>query len=156
MKPCQATVLLLATLTLFAAGQARAAGPARSYLGAFSNVAISPLSGDCGGVSLQLWKLTDPAGRQKVTGTFFDASGSCPGAAAPIEAADVDPSTGRVHLRAVGTNGVVVAQFKGNIANGHARGSFGYGHQATGVIDGWEVVDLKRLSRREWKRLGGQ
>jgi len=128
---------------------------ARTFIGVFSNVAVSAQTGDCDGISIQLWKLRDDTGNQKISGSFYDAGGGCPGALWPISEAIFDASTGRIQLVATEGSERMVLAFKGTIESKRMKGEIGFGNGATGEIDNWSAVELKRLSTKEWKRIGG-
>jgi hypothetical protein len=156
MKVRNLLFLTFAAVTSMLVSTAWPLDTVKAYLGAFSNVTISSESGDCDGISFQLWRQKDASGNLKISGIFYDASGGCPGASSLIAEAVVDVPTGRVELHAIeATTGLVVAVFKGTIESERMRGQFAFGNRETGETDAWSPVELKHLSTKDWKRVGG-
>ncbi|MCV2351559.1 hypothetical protein [Paucibacter sp. Y2R2-4] len=148
-----ATVGISALITSAAFAQERQVH--RQYLGAFSNVQISAMSGDCGGVSVKLWLDTKDRARPSVSGVLYDASGTCPGKKYALEETQFDPQSGSLSLIAKdGQSGVLAAKFIGVMNTKGLHGNFGFGNQSTGEIDSWSEIDLRRLSAKEWALVG--
>jgi len=144
-------VLLLTTYASYAA----AAKVDRQYLGAFSNVQISKMSGDCDGVSVQLWVDKQGTDKPVISGIFYDASGECPGNKSTIAAATFDQASGKLDFTATNPEtGVVTAEFRGMLDAKSLHGRFGYGNGNTGKVDSWTDIRLRHLSGKAWKRVG--
>jgi len=127
----------------------------RRYLGAFSNVRISEASGDCSGVSVQLWLDQADSGKQNVSGILYDASGTCPGSKSDLAAIRFDTRSGKLTFVAKNqTSGLVVAEFRGVLMADDMHGRFGFRDLSTGEISSWSEIDLRRLTPQDWDAVG--
>ena len=72
-----------------------------SYLGRFSQLAHSRMSGDCSGLAVQLWRLRTPSGQERVYGYLDVYDGPCRAKELALTEARFEPKSGTLSFVAV-------------------------------------------------------
>ena len=148
---------LVIIISLFMSSLVAASDPTgnegtRKYLGVFSNVQVSPNSGDCGGHSLRLWETTGPNGTQKLSGSFYAAAGTCPGLRMELVDVSYAAQTGALEFTAASAEDQDPhpVQFKGSLTKNVVRGTFSYLTPKTGAIQSMGEIVLLPVSDKQW------
>jgi hypothetical protein len=72
-----------------------------SYIGRFSQLAQSRMSGDCSGIAVQLWRLRTPSGQDQVYGYLDVYDGPCRAKALALTEARFEPDSNTLSFVAV-------------------------------------------------------
>ncbi|WP_431260817.1 hypothetical protein ACQ86G_12300 [Roseateles chitinivorans] len=137
--------------------------PQARFLGNFSNVAVSSESGDCSGLSAQLWvRPILKEGRVQPVwqpyGFLYEAAGNCPGIEFRITGGEYRPGTRELHLSAGNSLGFDIVDriaFNGFLRAGRLEGTLRYADPNSGVLpEEGEDVALDAADARRWREIG--